>query len=41
MNYDIHGIQEIVAAIIIFSTIIVGWYLAGKRDISDETRMFR
>lgn len=41
MNYDLHGIQEIVATIIIFSAIIVGWQLAGKRDMSDDTRMFR
>lgn len=41
MNYDLHGIQEFVVAIIIFSAIITGWYLAGKRDISDDTRMFR
>jgi len=42
MNYDLHGVVEIIAALIIFGVIAVGWYLSTKRDgLPDETRMFR
>lgn len=42
MNYDLHGVVEIITALIIFGTIAFGWYLSAKRDgLPDETRMFR
>jgi hypothetical protein len=43
MNYDLHGVAELVTALVIFGIIgILGWCISTKRDeLSDNTRMFR
>lgn len=42
MEYNLHGLPEIIAAISVFAIIgIFGWYHSARRDISDDSRMFR
>lgn len=42
MNYDLVGVSEILTAVTIFGVLaILGWRYATRKDISDDTRMFR
>jgi hypothetical protein len=42
MNYDLLGLSEILTAVSIFGVLsFFGWYYANRKDISDDTRMFR
>lgn len=42
MNYDIHGLPEVLAGVIAFAIIAsLFWFFAERQDISDDTRSFR
>ncbi len=42
MNYDLHGLSEILTVAIVFGALaLVGWHYARAKDISDNSRTFR
>jgi len=41
MEYNLHGLPEVIVGIAVFVIVAVGYALSTRKDISDDTRMFR
>ncbi|MGE3248407.1 MAG: hypothetical protein AB7J19_18970 [Beijerinckiaceae bacterium] len=42
MDYNLHGLSELIAGVSIFGVLaLLGWYFTTHKDISDDSRTFR
>lgn len=41
MEYNLHGLPEVFVGVAFFVIVAVGYALSTRKNISDDTRMFR